>query len=140
MRSLDLSVYGIPAPQGSKRYIGEGRFIEASDKVAPWRRAVAQAVLSLGDVEPFTTAVEVKVVFFIPRPRSVRRIWPTVPPDLDKLCRSLGDGLSVNTKLLEDDSLIVRWDASKQYADTREPGAELTITEVTDIPLVINSL
>lgn len=139
MRSLDLSIVGEPAPQGSKRYIGNGRFIEASKKVAPWRAAVANAVALLGDMEQFVTPVVVEVTFYLPRPKSVRRLWPTVPPDLDKLCRSLGDGLSVNCDLLADDSIVVRWEAEKRYADGRPSGAEVTIREVEDIPLTFTT-
>lgn len=137
MRRVDLTIVGEPAPQGSKRYIGNGRFIESSKKVGPWRNAVAEAVVALGDVEPFATSVEVRVKFFLPRPSSVKRLLPTVAPDLDKLCRSLGDGLSINSSLIVDDSLIVRWEAEKFYADGRPPGAEVTILEFEHIPLVV---
>ena len=135
MRSVDFWVEGEPAPQGSKSYVGDGRFIESSKKVAPWRAAVAKAVALLGEVEQFSGPVVVEVVFYLPRPKSVRRLWPTVPPDTDKLCRSLGDGLSINASLLSDDSIIVRWEAEKRYADGRPSGAEITIREVDDIPM-----
>lgn len=137
MRSIDLTVFGEPAPQGSKRYVGNGRFIESSKKLAPWRTAIAEAVTALGDVEPFTRPVEVRVRFYLPRPKSVKRLLPSVAPDLDKLCRSLGDGLSINSMLLLDDSLICRWEAEKFYADARPPGADVTVIELDTIPLVV---
>ena len=135
MRSIDLSILGEPAPQGSKSYVGNGRFIEASKKVAPWRAAVAEAVALLGEVEQFTGPVVVEVTFYLPRRKSVTRLWPIVAPDTDKLCRALGDGLSINSTLLSDDSIIVRWEAEKRYADGRPSGAEVTIREVDDIPM-----
>lgn len=131
---LYFSAFGTPRPQGSKRYVGNGRFIEASD-VMPWRRTIAEAVQlafqATGDERPFTAPVVVYATFFLPRPKSVKRIFPTVPPDLDKLQRALGDGLSINAKALEDDSLIVKWVASKVYADSREAGVRVAIKLAT---------
>jgi crossover junction endodeoxyribonuclease RusA len=139
MRSVHLDVYGIPAPQGSKTIGAHGGLYESSKKVAPWRKAVAEAVALLGDVEQFTTPVVIAVRFYLPRPRSVKRLYPSVPPDLDKLQRSLGDGLSIDSTILADDSLIIRWEAEKFYADNRPAGAEVTITEVDSVPLVVGS-
>lgn len=36
-----FAVFGLPAPQGSKRHVGEGRMVESSKRVKPWRRQVA---------------------------------------------------------------------------------------------------
>lgn len=134
-QELYFSVFGIPRPQGSKRYVGNGRFVEASD-VKPWRRAIAKAVetafVATGDERPFTAPVVVYATFFLPRPKSVKRLFPSVPPDTDKLCRGLGDGLSVEKPAaLVDDSLIVKWVASKVYADSREAGVRVAIKLAT---------
>ena len=37
-----------PAPQGSKRHVGNGRMVESSAKVKPWREAVRQEALATG--------------------------------------------------------------------------------------------
>lgn len=120
---LALRVYGVPRPQGSKRYVGNGRFVEASD-VKPWRQAIAKAVfdefVATSDSDTFTEPVVIEAVFFLPKPKTVKRVWPSVAPDLDKLCRAVGDGLSVDSNALDDDSLIVRWDAAKVYAISPE--------------------
>lgn len=133
-QELYFSAFGTPRPQGSKRYVGNGRFVEASD-VKPWRKTIAAAVQlafeATGDERPFTAPVVVYATFFLPRPKSVKRLLPTVPPDLDKLCRALGDGMSVDCKALEDDSLIVKWVASKVYADSREAGVRVAIKLAT---------
>ena len=46
-------------------------------------------------------------------------------PDLDKLCRALGDALT-QSGVLRDDALIVEWVARKQWA--RKPDTWLRIT------------
>ena len=132
-QEITFTVVGIPAPQGSKRHVGNGVMVESSKKVAPWRKAVANAVFSrfveTGDSSPFTGPVEIFTTFFLPRPKTVTRDWPSVPPDLDKLERGLFDAVTL-TGLWVDDSLVVRSHAVKYYADVHAPGAVVTIAEV----------
>lgn len=132
---IQFTALGDPAPQGSKRYVGQGRFIEASSKLKPWRSAVADAVffemVKSGDERPFTEPVVVTATFYLPKPKTVKRLWPSIAPDLDKLCRSLGDGMSVDSGLLADDSLIVAWHATKLYSDRENAGCRVTIRLAT---------
>jgi Holliday junction resolvase RusA-like endonuclease len=129
-QELYFTAYGIPRPQGSKRHVGNGVMIEASD-VKPWRKAIANAVfeawLRSGDDRAFTGPVVVWATFFMPRPKSVKRFLPTVSPDLDKLQRALGDALSIDSKALTDDAIIVKWHSAKVYADSHEPGVIVAI-------------
>jgi Holliday junction resolvase RusA-like endonuclease len=130
---ITFRVFGEPAPQGSKCYVGNNRFIEASTKLKPWREAVKRSAIEAFEsarLFPFQEAVVVEVVFHMPKPKTVKRLWPTVPPDTDKLCRSLGDGLSVDAAVISDDSLIVKWIATKIYS--HEPGAVVRIRLATD--------
>ena len=137
--SLTFDVYGRPAPQGSKRYVGGnraqgGRFIEASKYLPAWRKAILEAATVAMDEqgwEKVSGPVEVDVTFYLERPATVQvsaRPWPIKPPDLDKLVRSL-DGLT-DAGVWDDDGQMVILRASKQYADTREPGASITITPI----------
>lgn len=127
-QTAELRVVGVePAPQGSKRHVGNGRLIEASKKVAPFREAVGRAVEELyaeTDDAKFTEPVVVTATFILPKPKTVKRLWPSKAPDLDKLCRSLNDGLSLEKygQLIEDDGLIVQMHAEKQYGTEQEMG------------------
>jgi crossover junction endodeoxyribonuclease RusA len=127
---LYFTAFGIPRPQGSKRHVGNGVMIEASD-VKPWRKTIASAVFDAwvrsGDDRPFTGPVVVWATFFMPRPKSVKRLLPTVSPDLDKLQRALGDALSIDSEALTDDAIIVKWHSAKVYADGHEPGVIVAI-------------
>lgn len=90
---LVITVHGTPAPQGSKRHVGNGVMIESSKKVKPWREAVKWAVLNQSDVchcgslisehgptenhsavpiwgPPLTGPVHVSVTFRFARPKS----------------------------------------------------------------------
>ena len=133
---LFFEVYGIPAPQGSKKSIGNGRFIEASKKLPAWRKRVREAaevaVANQGWVT-LTGAAELSVVFFLPRPKSVtrcKRLLPTVPPDSDKLLRAVGDSLT-DACVWEDDSLVCKVSLYKIYDDQREAGAMITVKPLT---------
>jgi len=136
---VELWVSGIePAPQGSKRYLGNGRFIEASKKLEPFRQAIGQAVQDYyrdhPEATPFTEPVEVEATFVLPKPKTVKRAWPSVAPDTDKLQRSLGDALSLpkycgENVMIQDDALIVIWHAQKVYGPPEEIGVYCTIKE-----------
>lgn len=143
---LVVRVHGIPAPQGSKRHVGNGRMIESSRKVGPWREAVKAAVLTATNRKPTTVdgPVRVDVTFILPRPKShlgtgrnagrVRDSAPSDPvgkPDLDKLLRSTLDALT-DVGAIRDDSQVVRIEAAKVYAWPQEsPGATIRVWRLT---------
>jgi Holliday junction resolvase RusA-like endonuclease len=142
MGALGFDVFGRPAPQGSKRYIGGsakqgGRFIEASKYLPAWRKAVMEAALQAIDLQGWVKAsgpVEVEVTFFLERPATVtqaKRPWPIKPPDLDKLVRSL-DSLT-DAGVWDDDGQMVKLIARKCYADTRAPGAHIKVSVLSDM-------
>ena len=131
--------YGRPAAQGSKRYLGNGRFVEASKYLKPWRETLSTAIWAAqetyktqnGDYARFTDPVIVEAVFLMAKPKSVARLWPGISPDLDKLQRALGDALETDTGLLESDSLIVAWKASKIYTYPEHSGVVCSIRMAT---------
>ena len=69
-------------------------------------------------------------MFYLEKPKTVKRDAPTVPPDLDKLLRSLD---SLTGIIWEDDALVTKITAFKKYAsDTNPPGAFLQISQITN--------
>ena len=129
---LYFDVYGIPAPQGSKKSIGNNRFVEASKKLPAWRKAVkasAESAIANSDWVQLSGPAELHIVFYLPRPQSVtagRRLLPTVPPDIDKLIRAVADSCS-DALVWSDDSLVCKVTAFKIYDDARDAGASVTI-------------
>lgn len=128
-----IKVLGDPAPQGSKR-VFNGRVVEAAgQKLKVWRKAIAEACHNLLTEEHslLLGPVRVEVDFYLLRPASVKiakRPMPIVPPDLDKLCRGLLDGIGQSEVIWGDDSQVVELIARKHYADDRAPGADITIS------------
>jgi crossover junction endodeoxyribonuclease RusA len=133
-QTLHLDIPGVPTPQGSKKVIN-GRLIEAAgDRLKKWRKAIAESCLESSDSWQLSyLPIELEVVFYMPRPASVKpakRYYPIVPPDLDKLLRGLLDGIGQSEAIWGDDAQVVRVTAWKAYADLREPGAEVKLWEM----------
>jgi Holliday junction resolvase RusA-like endonuclease len=120
---LTVRVVGVPGPQGSKRHVGNGRMVESSPLVKPWREAVVWAVrqqLIRGRVrDPLTGPLEASMVFTLSRPkghygtgRNAQVLRPSAParpdvkPDLSKLIRSTEDALTT-AGAYRDDALLV---------------------------------
>lgn len=134
VEKIELEIFGIPKPQGSKRHVGRGRLIEAAGPaLTVWRKQIAEEA-NLATCQKIIGPVEVEAVFFLPRPQSVskkKRPLPIKPPDLDKLARALLDGIGQAGNIWEDDSQVIRLTASKFYADDRQPGASVTIKSLS---------
>ena len=132
-----IRVFGHPAPQGSKRHVGNGVLIESSARVKPWRQDVRAAALE-ADAH-FDGPVSLTVGFLLRRPASHFRTgrnahllrdsapaYPGKKPDIDKLLRSTLDGLG-ESGIWRDDAQVVRVWAEKLYADHEPVGAHITI-------------
>lgn len=127
---IKLEVFGDPAPQGSKR-VFNGRVVEASgEKLKLWRKQIAEACEQYKEMNIILGPVALEVDFFLPRPKTVKRSAPIVPPDLDKLVRAVGDGIGQSGLIWGDDSQITAIQASKSYADNRPPGAIIFVIEL----------
>ena len=132
---ITFDVLGRPSPQGSKKSIGNNRFIESSKYLPAWRSALRQAAEQAVTVSGWSRVsgpVELEVMFYLERPSSVsrtKRPHPTVPPDLDKLIRAVGDSLT--GVVYDDDSQVIRTLAWKVYADTRVPGSFIRVNELS---------
>ncbi len=147
---LEIIVYGIPAPQGSKKFVGHaangrGLMVESSAKVKPWREAVKWAALNALEADPLSIErlpgaaisgpVNVEMVFTMLKPKSAaktRKTWPDRKPDLSKLVRSTEDALT-DASVWEDDARIIHCISSKVFPNEgpgslRAPGCLIRIT------------
>lgn len=116
-------------PQGSLRAGRQGQlYYSNSSALKPWRDKIATAIRAAlpTDHVPVDVPVLVRVTFYMPRPKSVKREYPTAAPDLDKLMRAVGDALTASS-IYTDDARVVEWRARKLYADEVEPGVEVEV-------------
>lgn len=138
---LKFDVIGTPAPQGSKRHVGNGFMVESSKANAPWRSAVAskarEAAIDSGLTEPLTGPLILEVTFRHAMPKSRNKTTraigtavKTTAPDLDKLVRSVGDALT-ESGVIGDDALICQISASKVEV-VGWTGAHIWISQLPD--------
>ena len=120
---------GHPRPQGSKKYVGNGRMIESSKHLKPWRDKCIQVMRLQNKRAPIDAPVKVTAEFVMPRPKRLVNPYP-YSADGDKLARGIGDALE-QSGVLKNDSRIVAWNITKRYAHPDEqPGAHIHITQI----------
>jgi crossover junction endodeoxyribonuclease RusA len=141
--NYSFTVWGIAAPQGSKRHVGKGVMLESSDRVRPWRQDVRFAALEERPPNwDMATPMRLDLVFWYPRPAShygtrngisyLKANAPVEPVsarigDIDKLQRAVFDALTGVAYL--DDRQVVEVEARKAYlmGPDAAPYAHITI-------------
>lgn len=131
---IEVIVYGSPAPQGSKKFVGttktgRGLMVESSKKVKPWRQDVKLAAQQAREAyalqAPMDGPLSVSMVFTMPKPASApktRRTWPDKKPDVSKLARSTEDALS-DAGLWVDDARVVEYTRLAKVFPGEDPSA-----------------
>lgn len=133
---LQLTIPGDPITQGSLRTFRNGGMAYPKSTVNHRGEVIRHLEEAWAGRPPLTGPVLVAAVFTFRRPdshylpktlhRGHRRVlrddapaWHAVKDrgDLDKLCRLLGDALEIS-RVIDHDSLIVRWMAEKPYGET----------------------
>jgi len=90
--------------------------------LAVWRSTVALSARFAG-AKPVDGAIGIEIVFRVRRPKTVKRDYPTVAPDLDKYIRGVLDALTGIA--YQDDSQVIDIKAEKVYSDTA--GADIKL-------------
>jgi Holliday junction resolvase RusA-like endonuclease len=124
---LHWFVEGVPIPQGSKTAMvvnGRAVMFEANKKHKAWREHVKATIGSLES--PSTQPVRVELLFWFERPKTVKREFMSVKPDIDKLSRSVLDALT--GAVVKDDSQVIILNARKEYGE--KPGVLIRVMEI----------
>ena len=131
---LEFFVAGLPAPQGSKKHVGNGVMVESSKKVKPWREDVRHGATEAACGRVFTGPVFVVLDFRLPQLASdPHRHQHRTTPDLDKLVRSTFDAI-VSAGVLKDDALVYSLVAEKHHArNAQRPGVTIVIYDKTEL-------
>lgn len=139
-------VAGIPAPGGSKKYVGHFATKKSKGvklpllldmggrKTKDWRKVVAMEAAKVMAGKPLmTTSLSVKFFFIMPRPKShpkgkTKPLHHVIRPDVLKLSRSTEDALT--GIVWEDDSQITHEVLVKRYQNPGEAtGARIEVEE-----------
>ena len=78
------------------------------------------------EVKKIEGPVRMSLDFYLSKGHTVKRLLPTVPPDLDKLIRAVLDALTGIA--YQDDAQVVELLTSKKYG--AEPGVDISIFPV----------
>ena len=123
-----FSVEGTPIQQGSMKFIRPGVMIHSRAEDLAIRRAnIAYAAKEAG-CTPILDPISITMKFRVKKPKTVKRDFPTVAPDLDKYIRAVNDGLT--GVAFADDSQVIKIVASKEYAEN--PGVDIEISDGFD--------
>ena len=105
------------------------KFRPATKGASKWYKDVKTAVAMQWNTPLIEEgAVSVELLFLLPRPKTVKRKYPTsrFSGDGDKLVRAIFD--SMTGIVYKDDSQVVDHIAKKRYADDCEPGVWITVS------------
>ncbi len=107
---MRIEVYQRPAGQGSKKYVGNGIFVESSRHLMPFREAIKWAIFEANsDRRMFHGPIAAMFTFTMAKPKAApktRVTYPISAPDVDKLFRSAGDACT-QSGIWEDDARVV---------------------------------
>ncbi len=146
MIPIEFTVYGLPAPAGSKKSIPyqkeDGslgvRTFDDNKRSKPWQQKVSWAAMLRYNGPIVLNPVRLEIIFYLPRPQHHFKIrkgkvskepkpwaptYPIVTPDLTKLVRCLEDALK--GVIWKDDSQVVEQFTRKLYGEV--PRAEVKI-------------
>ena len=96
-----------------RNWTHQGRIIK-NKKSRLWEKEAAVLLRQEFLHSPFYGAIDVNICFLFERPKTVKRKFHTVRPDIDNLQKSILD--AANGILWNDDSQIVHLNSSKLYA------------------------
>lgn len=101
-----------PVPKGRPRF--NGKFAYTPDATRKFERDMARAAAEHRPVKPLEGPLAITLMFFIQKPKSVKREFPCVRPDIDNFQKSAIDALKGFWK---DDGQICEVRAVKRYSD-----------------------
>lgn len=126
---IKFMVYGQPIPKARARTVLRGGKVMTFTpaKTRSWETLVALEANRYVH-KLLEGPVALTVNFFLVKPRSTKRKWPTVRPDLDNLLKSVKDALC--GRVFRDDAQVVRCEMGKYYT-CELPRVEIEVRNIT---------
>lgn len=121
-----------PVPQGRPKFRRHATFVQTYDpgKSRDYKKELSDAVKKL-NVVPFAKDLPLvlSIRFLLTKPKSVKRVFPVVKPDLDNLVKAVKDALKGIA--WHDDSQVCDSRESKRYAIS-EAGMYIEVRELKE--------
>ena len=114
-------------PVAASRPRFNGKFAYTPQKYRLFKEELSFFLKNFYKGMPLDGALEVCIVFSVTKPKSAKRLYPSVKPDLDNFVKAVFD--SANLILWEDDSQVVDLHCFKVYG---KPSITITIKQKGD--------
>jgi Holliday junction resolvase RusA-like endonuclease len=128
---VSFFVPGKAIPQGSKRgFVVKTHAVTVDvnpESLGGWRSQVALGAIEASQGKELHGAIRLELLFTMKQPISVKRAYPSVKPDLDKLERAICDALT-GSGIYHDDGQVVSKASDERYGD--RPGVQITLREM----------
>jgi len=130
---MDFNATILTEPMGKERpraAIRDGRpVIYTPNRTVEAQMRIRTAVHKTRIFYPAGTPLHMELDFYLRRPKSVKRKWPTVKPDVSNCVKLAEDALE--GFLFDNDSQVVSLRAAKHYAAQGElPRIEIRVKEI----------
>ncbi len=132
-RTFTAFIHGIPQPQGSGQAFVNPKthkpiYSSMTPAVREWRQMVKNYLALNWCGSPFDGPIAASLIFVFPRVKSApKRVFHTVSPDEDKLCRAILDALT-KSAAIADDARVFAPTPIGIYGD--EPGVHICLMEI----------
>lgn len=120
-----IKIIGEPVGKARPRFTRSGR-VYTPKATKDYEKKVAQA-WKINGYGKTDKAVSVEIAVYCSRPKSAKRRFPTVKPDVDNIAKIILDGL--NGVAYEDDKQVVSLSIDKVYA-IDYPFIEIEVKEI----------
>jgi len=134
-RTFSAFIHGIPQPQGSGQAFVNPKtrrpiYSSMTPGVREWRQMVKNYLALNWCGSPFDGSIAASLIFVFPRVKSApKRVFHTVSPDEDKLCRAMLDALTKGAAIT-DDARVFAPTPIGIYGD--EPGVHIFLCEMPE--------
>lgn len=115
MEELTIEILGTPQTKLRPRFSRYKGRVRTYDCQSEEKNTTRWLMKSKMRAPPLEGPLVVEMEFHFARPRSVKRLYPTVKPDIDNVVKAVLD--NGNGILWEDDRLIIEIKAFKCYSD-----------------------
>lgn len=113
------------------RRLGQHASIYTPANMKNYQDKVVRFLKSAYRMDTIDATLAICIVTWVPRPKTVKRKYPTTKPDNTNYQKIIEDCLT-KAEIIKDDSLVILNQSAKLYHETGKVGTDITILKVLD--------
>lgn len=113
----------------SARVLGKFASLYSPTKLKQYQKQVTSFLVGAYHFEPINEPCMIRCIYHLPKPKTVKRAYPSVMPDLTNLHKALEDCLTKGG-VLSDDNIVVGAEIYKIYGEAGKVGTEVIIVSL----------